>query len=121
MKMQRLKIMQSTYVDYGGCMGEKVQSKLVEAKTIVVNVAREHYDVYIGRPSKWGNPFKSPRDGTRDECVAKYREWIVNQPKLMAEIPKLRGNRLGCFCAPKKCHGDILAALADGESSYDET
>ena len=90
-------------------------------KTTVVNVAKDHYDVYIGRPSKWGNPFKSPRDGTREECVAKYREWIVNQPILMAEIPKLRGKRLGCYCVPRACHGRILAALAEGETDYAET
>jgi hypothetical protein len=114
-------MIESSYVDYGGSMSGEVQSKLIEAKTIVVNITKEEYDVYIGRPSKWGNPFKTPRDGTRDECVAKYREWIINQPNLMAEVRALRGKRLGCFCAPRKCHGDILAALADGESDYGET
>jgi Domain of unknown function (DUF4326) len=40
--------------------------------------------VYVGRPSKWGNPFAIGRDGTRDEVIAKYRAWIVRQPALMA-------------------------------------
>jgi len=99
----------------------ETQSKIVENKTIVVNVARDHYDVYIGRPSKWGNPFIVGRDGNREECVAKYREWIVTQPHLMAEIPKLRGKRLGCYCKSDgsksrvRCHGDVLVALAEGE------
>jgi hypothetical protein len=39
----------------------------------VVHCKREPYDVYIGRPSKWGNPFQIGRDGTRDEVIAKYR------------------------------------------------
>jgi len=95
------------------------QLKLTGCQTIVVNLTKEEYDIYIGRPSKWGNPFVVGRDGTREQCVAKYREWVVNQPHLMAEIPKLRGKRLGCYCVPKKCHGDILAALADGHEEPD--
>jgi hypothetical protein len=34
-------------------------------------------DVYVGRPSKWGNPFVIGRDGSREEVIAKYRAWIV--------------------------------------------
>ena len=46
--------------------------------------------VYVGRPSKWGNPFAIGRDGSRDEVIAKYRAWIVQQPALMAALPELR-------------------------------
>ena len=42
--------------------------------------------VYVGRPSKWGNPFAIGRDGTRDQVIAKYRVWIVLQPALMAAL-----------------------------------
>ena len=82
----------------------------------VVNVHREMYDVYIGRPSIWGNPFEIGTDGTREEVIAKYAAWIVTQTYLMSRVHELQGMRLGCFCAPKKCHGDILARLATGES-----
>ena len=70
--------------------------------------------IYIGRPSKWGNPFRIGRDGTRDEVIAKYREWIAQQPKLLAALPELRGRSLVCWCKPNACHGDVLVELANG-------
>jgi hypothetical protein len=42
--------------------------------------------VYVGRPSKWGNPVVIGRDGSRDEVIAKYRAWLVQQPELMAAV-----------------------------------
>jgi Domain of unknown function (DUF4326) len=71
------------------------------------------HDVYIGRPSKWGNPFAIGKDGTRDEVIAKYELWIVTQPHLMAALPELRGKMLACWCAPLACHGDVLAKLVE--------
>ena len=65
------------------------------------------------RPSKWGNPYQIGRDGTRQEVIAKYRAWIIQQPALMAALPELAGKVLGCWCAPKACHGDVLAELVD--------
>ena len=71
-------------------------------------------DVYIGRPSIWGNPFVIGKHGDREAVVAKYREWIHKQPLLMAATKKeLRGKTLVCFCAPQACHGHVLAAIAD--------
>jgi len=87
--------------------------------TTVVGLG-EVKDVYIGRPSKWGNPFEIGRDGTRAQVIKKYREWIATQPKLLAALPELKDKRLGCFCKPRACHGDILAALADGLMTLDE-
>ena len=69
--------------------------------------------VYVGRPSKWGNPFVIGRDGTRDEVIAKYREWILQQPALMASLHEVRGRDLICWCAPESCHADVLRALAN--------
>lgn len=82
-------------------------------KTIVVNCNKDDYDVYIGRPSLFGNPFIIGKDGTRNEVIEKYHKWIIQQPLVMQEIKKLKGKRLGCYCAPLKCHGDILAELAN--------
>ena len=69
--------------------------------------------VFIGRPSKWGNPFRIGKDGTREEVIAKYREWIVKQPDLMRALPELKGRTLICYCKPLPCHGDVLAELCD--------
>jgi hypothetical protein len=81
--------------------------------TTVVNCRRDHYDVYIGRPGQWGNPFYMGPDGSREEVIEKYREWIKTQPQLLAQLPMLKGKRLGCYCHPLPCHGDILAELAN--------
>lgn len=88
----------------------------------VVHCKRERYDVYIGRPSKWGNPFEIGRDGrNREQVIAKYREWIQTQPDLMAALPELRGKVLGCWCAPRSCHGDVLVELAGTEDAGSST
>lgn len=81
--------------------------------SLVVHCKRSPYDIYVGRPSKWGNPFVTGKDGTREEVIAKYRAWIVNQPHLMAALPELRGKVLGCWCYPKACHADVLVELAN--------
>lgn len=78
-------------------------------KTRVVHCRREAYDIYIGRPSKWGNPFVLGHAATPEEAVADYRHW----PDLLAALPELKGETLGCWCAPPPCHGDVLAELAD--------
>lgn len=82
-------------------------------KTTVVNCHTEEYDVFIARPTKWGNPFEIGRDGTRYEVIMKYKEWIQTQPDLIASLHELKGKRLGCHCVPKACHGYVLAELAD--------
>lgn len=81
--------------------------------TRVVHCKREPYDVYIGRPSKWGNPFLLTTPNSRQVVIDQYREWIQNQPELLAALHELRGKTLGCWCAPKACHGDVLAQLAN--------
>lgn len=76
----------------------------------VVHCKKEKYDVYIGRPSIWGNPFEIGRDGTRAEVIEKYSNWIKGQ-----DLPfeTLKGKTLGCWCHPLPCHGDILMKLAN--------
>lgn len=86
----------------------------------VVHNKKEPYDVYIGRPSKWGNPFSHQNDtiakfkvATREEAIEKYEQWIKTQPHLMAALPELEGKTLGCWCSPKACHGDVLVRLVN--------
>jgi hypothetical protein len=83
------------------------------AHELVVHCKRAAHDVYIGRPSKWGNPFVIGRDGTRDDVIARYEAWLLEQPELVAALPELAGKTLGCWCAPRACHGDVLARLAN--------
>ena len=92
-------------------------------ETRVVNKYKESYNVYIGRCSKWGNPFTHISDkitksdfvvASRDEAIESYREWIVKQPQLLKDLHELKGKTLGCFCKPKSCHGDVLVELVNG-------
>jgi len=82
-------------------------------KTTVVNRHKEQFDVYIGRGSKWGNPFVIGRDGNREQVIEIYRQWIKGQHKLLADLHELKGKRLGCYCKPKACHGDVLVELVE--------
>jgi hypothetical protein len=68
--------------------------------------------IYIGRPSKWGNPFVIGRDGSRAAVIDKYRDWIEGQPELIAALGELRGKNVVCWCAPLPCHGDVLLELS---------
>ena len=88
----------------------------------VVHCKKAPYDVYIGRPSKWGNPFTHIKDGktlakhivgSRDEAVEAYREWITNGEgkHLMNDLHELKNKVLGCWCKPQSCHGDVLSEL----------
>lgn len=79
----------------------------------VVHCKKDPCDVYIGRPSKWGNPFQIGRDGDRDTVIRKYRSWLLERPDLMGALGELRGKTLGCWCSPLPCHGDVLLELAN--------
>lgn len=78
--------------------------------------AREHsVGTYIGRPSKWGNPFIIDRDGNREEVIQQYRGWLSKRIAAGELDPEeLRGKDLVCWCAPLACHGDVLLELANG-------
>jgi hypothetical protein len=98
----------------------------IEEKTRVVHCKKEPYDVYVGRPSKWGNPFTHVTDkktkaefivANREEAVEKYREWILKRPDLLRDLRELKGKTIACWCKPKSCHGDVLVELAD--AGYD--
>lgn len=93
---------------------------LAKEKPKVVHCKKEEFDVYIGRGSKWGNPF-SHKEGTlaehvvgsREEAIAKYEEYLLNNQELVDALPELKGKILGCWCKPKACHGDVLLKLAN--------
>lgn len=85
----------------------------------VVNKYKSAFDVYIGRGSDWGNPYVMAErsQAERDRVVKAYEvdfnaareQGIITDEMLIA----LKGKRLGCFCAPKRCHGDVIAAAVN--------
>ena len=88
---------------------EKIQTR-------VANINNgEEYDVYIGRGSKWENPYRIDARRSRKQVIKEFREYAINSEKIMKSILVLRGKRLGCYCAPEDCHGDVLAELAENE------
>lgn len=72
-----------------------------------------NYDIYIGRGTKWGNPFREGADGSRKTVIQKYRSYLLRNADLMAALPELRGKVLACSCKPKPCHGDVLVELVN--------
>jgi len=92
-------------------------------KTVVVNIRRQRYDVYIGRAGHghdgyFGNPFSPARDGGRERAIELYREYFYNRlrvdPEFARRTRELKGKRLGCFCSPKACHGDVIVEYLEG-------
>jgi hypothetical protein len=88
--------------------------------TTVVNFNKFPYDIYIGRPSKWGNPYSHLEDkdtlaefkvNTRKEAIESYEKWIRQNKELMDSLYELDGKVLGCWCKPLSCHGDVLIKL----------
>lgn len=89
----------------------------------VVHVKREEYDVYVGRPSRWGNPYSHKpgtsaryRVATVEEAIAAYRRHLWRQIRSGAisleELASLDGKTLGCWCAPGPCHAEVLVEAA---------
>ena len=74
------------------------------------------HQVYIGRPSKWGNPFRLRHEGERIRVIAQYRADLVHRLRTgrvaRAELAELDGRPLVCWCAPLACHGHVLLAAA---------
>lgn len=88
-------------------------------------------NIYIGRrgvvfinknrfpekSSNFANPYKIGKDGTREEVLEKYKEYIINKinnnPELMRELNSMKGKKLGCWCFPERCHGNILLELIE--------
>lgn len=92
--------------------------------TKVVKISKEPYDIYIGRPSKWANPYTHIKDKetlakyivpTREEAIKCYREYITNGEgkHLLNDLYELKDKTLGCWCHPESCHGDVLVELVE--------
>lgn len=80
----------------------------------VVNIrSGEPYDVYIGRPSIWGNPYRATIHTPRIVVIERYEAWLLQQKHLLDQLHMLKGKVLGCWCKPAACHGDVLLRLAN--------
>ncbi|WP_280479065.1 DUF4326 domain-containing protein [Nocardia asiatica] len=75
---------------------------------------RDHLFVPVDRTSDWGNPFVLGRDGNRDDVLRAHARHLADRPGLRARLRRgeLAARVLGCWCAPKPCHGHTLAALS---------
>jgi hypothetical protein len=74
--------------------------------------------VYVGRGTKWGNPYVIGRDGTRVEVIQKYREYLARSPDLVAAMKReLKGRDLYCHCRPLRCHGEVILEIANEDGS----
>lgn len=84
-------------------------------ETKVVNCRDDEYDIFIGRPTIWGNPYIIGVDGTREEVLELYEHRIRSKPQLIKLLHFLKGKTLGCpgNCKPLACHGDILIKLVN--------
>jgi hypothetical protein len=98
-------------------MGEK--TRVVHVNSDEWKNTPEEQRIYIGRAvprrgfkaSKWANPFVIGRDGTREEVVKKYQDYLEQHPELVYHLEELRDKTLGCWCGIELCHGDVLVAL----------
>ncbi|HYG27136.1 MAG TPA: DUF4326 domain-containing protein [Caulobacteraceae bacterium] len=71
--------------------------------------------VYVGRPTQWGNPFAMRTESERALVVRRFEQYAAQ--RLVRErgwLEPLRGKDLVCWCAPRACHADVLARLANG-------
>ena len=66
--------------------------------------------IYVGRPTKWGNPFQVGTDWTLEYVLAKYRQWLLGKIKADPHfLVPLKHKDLACWCKlTDKCHADIL-------------
>jgi hypothetical protein len=67
------------------------------------------------RNIRGGNPFKIGRDGTREQVLDKYEDYLAARPELKERIAReFCGKDLACWCdLDERCHADILLRIAN--------
>jgi hypothetical protein len=99
-------------------------NKMKNGETVVLNMNTNFHAMkwakdnerfqQIDRWSDWGNPFVLDLDGDRDAVCESFKVYFDLKLGLKAKIKQLKGKALGCHCYPKRCHGEHLKQLADG-------
>ena len=80
--------------------------------------------VYVGRGSKWGNPFKVTAEMNAHFAVTAFEVWLkpdgrpvpMSEKKeaLLSSLHELKGKNLACWCKlSMPCHADVLLKLAN--------
>lgn len=71
--------------------------------------------IYVGRPTRWGNPFTGP------DAVTQFRAWLDGQPELVERARReLGGHNLACWCAlGQPCHADVYLEVANNGNPVD--
>lgn len=88
-------------------------AKVLNKKTDVIPLDA----VYVGRPSKWGNPFRIGKDGNRQAVIAQYEICLKGGTwNHLLDLNELRGKDLVCWCSPLPCHADVLLREANNDS-----
>ncbi len=87
--------------------------------TEIVNINKtDDWDIYIGRPSIFGNPYSVEKYG-REEAISKFDAYftmrLLTDDDFRAKVGALKGKRLACFCKPLPCHGDIIKEYLDND------
>ena len=87
-------------------------------QTVVVNISKAQFDTYIGRAGRGedgniGNPFRMGSGISREDAVERFQRYFADRIERDSEFKRrvlaLQGKRLGCFCKPEACHGDVIA------------
>ncbi len=81
--------------------------------------------IYVGRPTRWGNPFRGGVHGDAEQCVAAFSEWVAGArlgesfPPSIEDIRvKLGGKNLACWCAiGAPCHADAAPLCQPSKNS----
>lgn len=85
----------------------------------VINRYKEPEDIYIGRGSPLGNPYPIGDNTTREQVIEKYKDYLMDQiskgnQSIINALNNIKTQsaykevKLGCFCKPKSCHGDVI-------------
>lgn len=93
---------------------------------MVINMRTgQRFDVRIDRATHWGNPYRLPPGPSKAADPARHRRLVLDRYRRhlwrriqqgevsVAELAALHGKRLGCWCKPLGCHGDVLEAAAE--------
>jgi hypothetical protein len=106
----------STVVLHRGSKGKQMKAvQYAKDQGLFVYIGREMimYGKVIAEGSIWYNPFKIGKDGTREQVLEKFEDYLKSNAELIKQVKTLKGKALACWCSPEACHGDILKRYAD--------
>jgi hypothetical protein len=73
--------------------------------------------VYVGRPTRWGNPFIVGPHCSAEDAAIRFRSWLRTMPVLVADAKQeLRGKDLACWCSlDGPCHADVWLEVVNAD------